>query len=279
MNREKSTKLKSLINKVPPGYLVDTAWLSNHEKLSDKSIYDYVESGWLKRLVTGVYRRPSTENTEQPAEADWLIPLLSMQWIMNYDVHLGGESALDMAGFSHYLSLGNRSRVHLYGVAPTWLKRLPTKTKFVVHHDVLFKSPIGVTNMDADSTPAMQTSSAWQWPVKMSSPERAVLEALNELRNEADFESMDKVFEGLTSLRPKQLTALLRACRSVKVKRLFFVFADRHQHAWQKHVDMKEIDLGSGPRALVEGGKYHSKYQIYVPGNFVVRDEAETLGA
>ena len=133
--------------------------------------------------------------------------------------------------------------------------------------------------MDADSTPVMQTSSAWQWPVKMSSPERAVLEALDELRDEVDFESLDKVFEGLTSLRPKQLSALLKACRSVKVKRLFFVFADRHQHAWQKYVDMKEIDLGSGPRALVEGGKYHSKYQIYVPKHFVVRDEAKTLGA
>ena len=51
----------------------------------------------------------------------------------------------------------------------------------------------------------------------------------------------------------------------MKVKRLFFVFADRHQHAWRKHLDSSGIDFGSGPRALVKGGRIHPTYRIYVP--------------
>ena len=111
---------------------------------------------------------------------------------------------------------------------------------------------------------------------KASSPERAILEALDELPNHASFDNLDKIFEGLTTLRPKQLMTLLMRCRSVKVRRLFFVFSDRHRHPWSKHLDVSKIDLGSGPRALVEGGKFHPAYRIYVPKTFVDQEETRT---
>ena len=57
--------------------------------------------------------------------------------------------------------------------------------------------------------------------------------------------------------------------QEIKVKRLFFVFADRHQHAWRKHLDPQAYDLGSGPRALVEDGRIHPVYRIYVPQDYV----------
>ena len=108
----------------------------------------------------------------------------------------------------------------------------------------------------------------WRWPLQASSPERAILEALDELPNHGSFEALDKILEGLTTLRPKLLMTLLAACRSVKVRRLFFVFADRHQHGWRKHLDASKIDFGSGPRALVAGGWLHPTYRIYVPRGF-----------
>jgi hypothetical protein len=52
---------------------------------------------------------------------------------------------------------------------------------------------------------------------------------------------------------------------SVKVKRLFFFFADRHQHAWLERLDRDAIDLGVGKRMLVKGGKLNKPYQITVP--------------
>ncbi len=42
------------------------------------------------------------------------------------------------------------------------------------------------------------------------------------------------------------MSRLLRECRSVKVKRLFLWFADRHRHAWRDRLDRNGIDLGSG---------------------------------
>ena len=110
---------------------------------------------------------------------------------------------------------------------------------------------------------------AWQWALKASSPERAILETLDELSDEADFDHVDKSFESLTTLRPKLLMKLLTACRSIKVRRLFFVFADRHQHAWLKHMNPSKVNFGTGPRALVKGGALHPTHHIYVPKDFV----------
>jgi hypothetical protein len=75
------------------------------------------------------------------------------------------------------------------------------------------------------------------------------------------------LMEGLANLSPKRLQRLLGACRSVKVKRLFFWFADRHQHAWLKKLDRKAVDLGRGKRSLVSGGKLDPTYHITVPGD------------
>lgn len=47
---------------------------------------------------------------------------------------------------------------------------------------------------------------------------------LQELPRHESFHIIDTAFEGLANLRPKLLTALLTRCRSVKVKRLFFVY-------------------------------------------------------
>ena len=93
---------------------------------------------------------------------------------------------------------------------------------------------------------------------------------MDELPNRASFHNLDLIFEGLVSLRPTHLDALLAICRSVKVRRLFFVFADRHRHAWRKYLDTSRIDFGSGPRALVPGGALHPTYRIYVPADLVV---------
>ena len=275
MDHQRQQRLKPLLDKVPPGFLVDTRWL-RAQGINAKSIHDYVARCWLVRLIRGVYRRPLPEGIQAQPTVSWDSALLSLQWIMKYDVHLGGVSALDLAGHAHYLHLGGTPRVHLYGDVPTWLKRLPVDTQIVVHRRTLFgDDQKGIIDADPDTRESSQAVNVWRWPLKASSPERAILEALDELTNDASFENLDKIFEGLTTLRPKQLMTSLTACRSVKVRRLFFVFADRHQHAWRKHLNVDKVDLGSGPRALVEGGKLHPSYRIYVPKNFVTNADTE----
>jgi hypothetical protein len=71
--------------------------------------------------------------------------------------------------------------------------------------------------------------------------------------------------EGLRNLSPRRLQGLLADCKSVKVKRLFFWFAERHNHVCLQKLDRAGIDLGKGKRMLVRGGKLDSKYNITVP--------------
>ncbi len=262
MNHARTPRLKPLLDTVPPGFLVDTPWL-RARNIDPKSIHDYVARGWLERVVRGVYRRPVPETARGGNGESWAILLLSLQRLMNYGVHLGGESALELAGHVHYLRLGGTRRVQVYGDVPSWLKRLPMPTEVVVRRRALFgEDPMGI---DESKSGVGAAADVWRWPILASSPERAILEALDELPRHASFDNLDKVFEGLVSLRPKQLTALLGACRSVKVRRLFFVLADRHRHAWREYIDTSAIDFGSGPRALVEGGRFHPVYHISVP--------------
>ena len=50
--------------------------------------------------------------------------------------------------------------------------------------------------------------------------------------------------EGLRTLSPHRVQTLLEDCRNIKVKRLFFWFAERHEPAWLKKIDRDRIDLG-----------------------------------
>ena len=74
-----------------------------------------------------------------------------------------------------------------------------------------------------------------------------------------------EIMEGLNNLRPASVQALLEACKSVKVKRLFLYLAEKAGHDWFNYLDLKKVDLGSGKRSIVQGGTYVPKYQITVP--------------
>ena len=264
MNQLRKARLKPLLDALPRGFVVDTAWLKVRG-IDGKSIHGYVASGWIERVVRGVYRRP-LPNGAQADELSWQAVLLSLQRLKGCSVHLGGESALDLAGHVHYLRLGGTRRVHFYGAAPPWLKRLPIAEQIVLHRPTLFGgNPVGVEAANGPGEENGWAVDVWRWPLRASCPERAILEAIDELPSSASFEQLDRIFEGLAGLRPERLMTLLETCRSVKVRRLFFVFADRHEHGWRKYLETERIDLGSGPRALVPGGRFHPTYGVSVP--------------
>ena len=154
--------------------------------------------------------------------------------------------------------------------------KLELESAFVFHNaEKLFKVETGRprrnktgSNTGSDllkSTYLRQPWGQWEWPLTMSSPERAILELLDELPERETFHQADVLMEGLRNLSPRRLQALLVACRNVKVKRLFLWFAERHQHAWLKKLNRKDIDLGQGKRMLVRGGKLDPTFNITVP--------------
>lgn len=256
------------MNDLPPGFIVDTAWL-NKRWIDSKSIQNYVHQGWIERIVRGVYRRP-LQNGASSDRLSWQVVLLSLQQLMGYSVHLGGRNALDYAIHPHSARQRKEGqKVHIYGDVPSWVNRLPMSDQLIMHKLTLFAgAPAGIVNEFLLTYNKEWAAEVWRWPLKISSPERAILELMAELRGGSVFEYVEMYFQSLQSLRPELLLKLLRACQSVKVRRLFFAYADLYQHSWHKEMDSNQIDFGSGARTLVPGGEFHPAYQISLPETF-----------
>ncbi len=287
MGKRNQGKLNWLQRNLPEGLVVDAAWLQR-QGFSSALRSKYAAHGWLEQVARGAYqRRPaSLPSPDKEAGLRWENVVVSLQTILERPVVVGGRTALELQGFAHYLSIVGQREVHLYGdeALPTWVGKLKLDTKFVFHNArKLFRNRPLTGHVDGQGGKP-QTSDApgaeslrgdlvrqswgqWNWPLTMSSPERAVLELLNEVPDRETFYQVDMLMEGLRNLSPRKLQTLLVDCRSVKVKRLFLWFAERHNHAWLPKLDCKDIDLGSGKRMLVRGGKLDPKFNITVPEN------------
>jgi hypothetical protein len=274
MAMQKGGKLNRLERLLPEGLLVDAAWLEK-EGYSRSLRSQYVSGGWLEQPVRGVYQRPR-------GTAGWEQIVISLQALLRYPVSVGGRSALEFQGYAHYLSQSSETRfIHLYTdkKLPGWLSKLPLGSRFVMHNRSRFFSTIELpgnaltlSSPDSEGTfsslpggQAIIPWGQWKWPLVMSSPERAILELMDELPRHESYHQVDMIMEGLVNLRPRRLQALLEDARSIKVKRLFFFFADRHHHKWLAYMDRDKINLGSGKRMIFKGGKLDPEYKITVP--------------
>jgi hypothetical protein len=276
MSSHTKGKLNSLQYILPEGLVVDAGWLEQHG-ISRQLRRKYVIHGWLLSPARGVYRRPDPLQEAKPLP--WQQLVVSLNALLKVPVAIGARTALELQGFSHYLAASGSREAHLYRNAdlPGWVSRLPVSTRLVFHNAVrLFTHgtiPPYDSNTDAaisaqaDSSLTRQQWGRSNWQLVMSTPERAILELLNEVPKRETFHQADALLEGLRNLSPRRLQMLLDDCRSVKVKRLFFWFAERHNHTWLQKLDHSKIDLGKGKRMLVEGGKLDSKYNITVPEN------------
>jgi Transcriptional regulator, AbiEi antitoxin, Type IV TA system/Transcriptional regulator, AbiEi antitoxin N-terminal domain len=271
MDAQRLPRLNHLLLSLPEGFLADSTWLQD-QGLSRSSIRDYAGRGWLERIGPRVYRRPS-QLTQ--ASLRWEVVVLSLQQIMHKSLHVGGRTAVELSGYAHYVEAGETPQVYLYGLDfPSWLAKLPISAQFETRSTGLFaNSNTGVEARRYDlrsgeasgSLKDAESTSPWEWGLTMSVPERAILEMMDELPHHESFHQVDVVMEGLANLRPQLVNKLLRECRSVKVKRLFLWYADRHRHAWLKHLDQSAVDLGKGKRQLVPKGHFDSHYQITLP--------------
>jgi hypothetical protein len=270
---QKHKTLNRLEDELPEGLVVDSAWLRK-KGYSRQLQNHYVATGRLEQPVRGVFRRPY-------GELSWQQAVISLQTLLlKNPLTVGGLTALELQGYAHFLSQ-HQTKVHLYGPAkpPAWLSKLTLGVRFVYHNsEKLFRNnpvKLGTTSLNwdvaknalagGDGSFTMQPWGQWDWPLTLSTAERAVFELLDELPARETFDHVDNLFGGLSNLRPDRLKKLLHDCKNVKVKRLFFFFADRHKHAWLNLLDKKEFDLGKGKRLLVKGGKLDPTYQITVP--------------
>ncbi|MBS0481405.1 MAG: type IV toxin-antitoxin system AbiEi family antitoxin [Proteobacteria bacterium] len=258
MATRSDSKLNRLQQVLPEGLLADASWMGAHG-YSSALRSQYVSAGWIDSPTRRVYRRSRTPLT-------WQQVVISLQTLLDYPLAVGGRTALEQQGYAHYLTTTMRE-VHLYGPKrpPTWLASLPLDVTFHWHNSLrLFPDD---ADASPEPSPVMFSAEGATLPIRYSSKERAVLELLDELPERESFHQVDALMEGLSDLSPRRLQTLLEACASVKVKRLFLFFADRHRHAWRSRLDVSRVDLGSGKRVLVKGGKLDPTYHITVPSD------------
>lgn len=274
-NTDKSnqSKLSRLQHELWPGLLATTSWLGKrgyYRQLLDQ----YVSSGWLESPARGVYRRPGPP-------LKWQHAVASLQNLLGLPVYVGGLTALEIQGYGHFVRMGGIMTVHLYSLValPSWVTKLPLKDEFVIHRRRLFSevnddlgsAPVNVARDIGAPTERLRIGlkaivwGEYDWPITYSTPERAYLEVLDDIVAPELIGHANLVMQGLTTLSPRRLKRLLAACRSVKVKRLFFALAERNNHQWLRELDPKDFDLGKGKRHLAPGGKLHPKYLITLP--------------
>ena len=265
-------KLNRLEQLLPEGLLVDASWMEKHG-YSRALRSQYVANGWLVQPVRSTYCRPR-------GPLSWEQVVISLQTLLHYPVSVGGRTALDQQGYTHYL-YHQQLPVHLYTDAklPAWLSKLPNMPELIIHNrsrllpEVFDYRDLLTLKIDYAKEPKLSLPGSlkidpwgqWHWPLVISTPERAILEVIDDLPKHISFDMVDKYMEGLPILRPRQMQSLLEETRSIKVKRLFFYFADRHRAQWLDRIDRARIDLGKGKRMIAKGGKLDPKYQITVP--------------
>jgi hypothetical protein len=249
MATQNEAKLKNLLAAHLPGTICVASWLEQHGVSRNLQKY-YRRSGWLETAGTGAFKR-SGENV------GWQGGLYALQTQSRLPIHAGALTALALQGYSHYVRLGPET-VFLFSLPrvamPAWFR----------NHD--WGQP--VQHRKTSFLPENLALTDYQTPtfsIRISSPERAILECLHLSPDTVDLMECYQIMAGMTTLRPKLLQPILEQCKSIKVKRLFLYMANRAGHDWQKRLDLSLLELGRGARSITKGGVYIAQFGITIP--------------
>lgn len=244
-------RITNLVDDLPQGAVVGTDWLLRKGVNRDLAKH-YARSGWLQRVGVGAYAR-------RGAKPVWQGAIWGLQQI-DAPVWPGGATALALQGYGQNVGFGAGERISLFCGSnfqlPAWFKRQDWSVEISLHRVSLFASRV--------------EEAAWQmvaWrdqELRVSSPEQAVIELANLVRDEHSFERLQHAMESLPTLRPRRMNALLGACRSVKASRLVILLGEHFRHPWIERLHRDELNLGRGKRQLWLGGALHPDYKITV---------------
>ncbi len=168
-NKPHPPRLEHLLS---DGQVVNRKWL--YEKGYKRSNIDYyLRSGKLESVTHGVYRRPGP-----PLKWEHLFYSLGK---LGYTQHIGGKSALDFQGYTHYLSLGKGQKViTLFGdrKLPLWINDIDKDIKFTSF------AQKGFSKLPEDSFTTI-IFGHWDWELKLLSVESALFELLSLVKDES----------------------------------------------------------------------------------------------
>lgn len=241
-------KINKLLQKNNVGGLYFSTWLKDNG-YSDQLVKSYRDSGWLKALSKGVMYRTGDQLT-----AFAILESYNSQLAKHF--HIAAHSALELAGFNHYVPMGKPILMTGHSKqepVPDWMKTLE------VDYSLKFFSTETFTKLQL-------TLFNPNYPhLQVSVPELAFLECLLLAPKHYSYMDLYYVMEQLTTLRPEVVQDLLEHTDNLKVKRMFLYMAEKAGHFWFESLDLNKIELGSAKHKLVDNGVYISKYKITVP--------------
>lgn len=249
MSTNVQTKINQLLQSQPPGVVFLASWLEANG-YSRELQRKYINTGWLQPVGRGALIRTGQV-------VDWTGALYSLQTQAEYEIHVGGRSALSMMGMAHYLEL-KTERITLFASRgihlPAWFRNYYQSLEFMLNNTEFLPAKSGLSSFDEKS-----------YSIKISGPARACLECLYLSPGKFSLTESFQLIEGMTTLLPEDVQELLEKCNSVKTVRLFLFMASKAKHAWVKHLDMSRINAGKGKRSIIKNGVYIPEYQITIP--------------
>ncbi len=252
---QRNIKLKKLLSEWTDGVVYTSPWLTD-EGYTPDMLYGYKKSNWVKSIGRGAYVKAQDEPV-------WEGAVHALQEQLNYSIHVGGETALELQGIRHNVS-PHLNQCHLYTPSkrklPAWFASYDWGVEIKLHISTLFDGKnLGIKSIDSKNGIF----------IFVAEPERAILELLSHVNSKPRFLKVWHLIEGMMTLRPSLVQDLLKDCKSVKVKRLFLFMAEAHELPWYEKLKISEIDLGSGKRTIVKNGKLNNKFKITVPEELV----------
>ena len=249
MSTQKPTKLNQFLSEHQPGTICLATWMER-SGISRDLQRRYKTSGWLETVGPGAYKRPLEE-------IRWPGALYTLQTQAALPVHAGAITALSLQGMTHYLRTGKEEVfvfLPLKASLPKWFTQADWRADIHPVKTSVFPSGIGLIEHENKT-----------FNIKISSPERAILECLYLAPDNLDLVECYHLLEGMPNLRPKLLTELLEGCSSIKVKRLFLYMAKKAKHGWMNFLKPEKLDLGKGKRSVSKGGVFDPEFQIIIP--------------
>ena len=247
-------KINWLATHTLPNDILLQSWLLE-QGISYSLAQRYVQSGWLKRLSSGVFVRSGADETVEPS---WKNALWAVQEQLSLPVHLAGLTRLAYQGLSHYLQLGQEQvwlGVKDKQTLPRWFRTFSKQGWLFCSNSKLKLLP------DKDLQKIMVEGKE----LTVSTTALAAYEIVDAIGKHISFEHVAELFQGLVGLSPRKVQSLLERSHAVQTNRIFLFLAHYHDHQWAKHLDESKIELGAGKRQVVKNGLYDERYQITIP--------------
>ncbi len=246
------TKISQLLSSWPAGAVGVQPWLDSKEIYRQLTKH-YADNGWLTKIGNGAYVRAGEK-------VSWQGGIYALQNGLDLPVHIGGLTALEILGQSHFIPVGVHTKLYIFNhnrnvprYLPKWFLEMENVSVNYIP-GLLFNSNVGLIDFNCGT-----------FQIKISSIERALFELVSLVPHKTTFDHACLLMQHQNLLRADIVQQLLEECRSQVIKRLFLYLARMFNLDCLPRLNLQCIDFGEGVRYIGDGQVYDPDLRLYVP--------------